>query len=344
MTKENSFCKKTRNSLYIWFRYTIVLQIFKDHARTKESKLQIALAEIPFLRNRLNQFQDGQHDQQVGGAQLAGGAGQTYLHSRRLILQEREMKLRKALSKLENQRSLLRKERLKRKIPSIAVVGYTNAGKTTLIKALTGDSKLEPKDYLFATLDVTAHAGKLPNNMTALFMDTVGFISDIPINLIDAFSATLEDAVIADVIIHVRDISHPDTENQKQNVLQTLSTMLPADKLPNIIEVCNKIDLWSSDISMEETSSIFISATSGRGLLQLRHEIQHRLIQATGQLKKKFKIPNGGPHLSWLYKEATVCGIEPHEDVEYLIVDTVISVSAYSKFKSYFSNSKYKDS
>lgn len=132
---------------------------------------------------------------------------------------------------------------MKSQINSIAVVGYTNAGKTSLIKALTNDSSLFPEDKLFATLDVTSHAGILPRNIKVLYMDTIGFISDIPPTLIASFSAVLEEVLVSDVVVHVRDISHPDTGAQKIAVLKQLAELnLPAKLTDNIVEVCNKID------------------------------------------------------------------------------------------------------
>ncbi|XP_070200265.1 putative GTP-binding protein 6 isoform X2 [Littorina saxatilis] len=326
----------------VFDRYTIVLQIFKDHARTKEAKLQVALAEIPFVRSRLSQIHQGDHDRQVGGASLVGGTGETYIARRRQILQEKELKLRKALQKVKNQRSLLRQNRQRSKIPSVAVVGYTNAGKTTIIKALTGDAELEPKDQLFATLDVTAHAGRLPNNMTVIFMDTVGFISDIPVTLIDAFAATLEDAVLADLVVHVRDISHPDTVAQKENVLHTLRRMLTPKQLSNIIEVCNKADKNQEGSAADVPSkAVVTSAVGGQGMAELRQVIQNAIITTSGQLEKRFRIPMQGPMLAWLYKEATVRSAEPcPSDSEHLLVDVVISDAAYQRFKAAFNSQR----
>ncbi|XP_041350427.1 putative GTP-binding protein 6 [Gigantopelta aegis] len=327
----------------VFDRYTIVLQIFKDHAKSKEAKLQVALAEIPYIRSRLSQIEMGSYDQQTGGVQFAGGTGDTFITVRRQLIQERESKLKRILRDLKNQRGLLRRNRQRKQIPSVAVVGYTNAGKTTVIKALTGDSGLTPRNQLFATLDVTAHAGFLPNRMMAVFIDTVGFISDIPLDLINAFSATLEDAVLADVIVHVRDISHPDSAAQCDDVIRTLKTMLSPTQMANIIEVCNKADLLTCNHANNfHNDSFLVSATSGQGLSDLRNEIQDVLIQSTGQLEKTFRIPMDGEHLSWLYKEATVKSAEPDSDSEHLLVSVVISTAAYARFKSQFSTNREK--
>lgn len=322
----------------VFDRYAIVLQIFKDHARTKEAKLQIALAEIPYIRSRLSQMQDGFQDKQVGGADIVGGTGETFMNRRKFLLQEHEAKLQKALQQVRKQRGIIRQNRQRSQIPTIAVVGYTNAGKTTLIKALTEDSDLEPKDQLFATLDVTAHSGRLPNHMTVIYIDTVGFISDIPVALLDAFAATLEDAILADLVVHVRDISHPDTVAQKQNVEQTLQRMLSAEQLSAMIEVGNKADRQHERSKVEiPPGAIVTSAVTGQGMAELRAALQKAVIQTSGLLEKKFRIPMQGSMLAWLYKEATVKSADAcANDSEHLLVDVVISKASYERFKAAF--------
>ena len=167
---------------------------------------------------------------------------------------------------MASQRDLLRRRRKDLRFQTVAVVGYTNCGKTSLIKALTGDESMSPRDQLFATLDVTVHEAVMPSNLSALFVDTVGFISDIPTNLIASFSATLEDAATADVLIHVRDISNPDHEMQSNNVLGTLRRLgVPENKIDSMITLGNKIDLvapteWKV---MRDRNLIPVSATEG---------------------------------------------------------------------------------
>ncbi|XP_035997425.1 putative GTP-binding protein 6 isoform X2 [Fundulus heteroclitus] len=176
----------------VFDRYSVVLHIFRCNARTKEAKLQISLAEIPLLRSRLkNEMAD--LDQQGGGSRYIGGSGETLYEVQQRLLKERENKIRSALERLRKKRHLLRSQRKHRELPIVSVLGYTNCGKTTLIKALTGDSGLQPRNQLFATLDVTVHAGQLPSHMTVLYVDTIGFLSQLPHQLIDSFSATLED-------------------------------------------------------------------------------------------------------------------------------------------------------
>jgi GTP-binding protein HflX len=172
------------------------------------------------------------------------------------------------LSKLAKQRGMLRRRRKEDlHIPTVAVVGYTNCGKTSLIKALTGKEELTPRNQLFATLDVTVHEGRLPSNMKTLFIDTVGFISDIPTNLIASFSATLEDAAQADLLIHVRDVSNPNHPEQNENVIRTLKSLgVSSELMDNMITLGNKIDLvdpsqWKR--FKNEEGLIPISATEG---------------------------------------------------------------------------------
>ncbi|KAL3841677.1 hypothetical protein ACJMK2_019789 [Sinanodonta woodiana] len=324
----------------VFDRYTVILQVFKHHAKTKEAKLQIALAEVPYIRYRMRQLQEGDVDRQIVSSSDVGG--DTFIQNRHKILHNRERKLEKMLIDLKKQREVNRKGRLK-KIPSIAVVGYTNCGKTTLIKTLTGDANMEPKDQLFATMDVTAHAGVLPNKMRAVFMDTVGFITDLPASLATAFAATLEDTLLADVVVHVRDISHPDTVNQKQRVLETLEKMIPKTQLDTVIEVCNKADLLTHiPQGSDREGDLYVSATTGMGLTALQERIQQRLIANLGLLAKKLRVPMQGPHLCWLYKEGTVWSAYPDKSEENLIIHVLLSESAYEKFKYHFGKVKVK--
>jgi len=199
-------------------RYSVILQIFQKHAQTREAKLQVRLAEIPYLKARLFSDLDLENESKHSKQRR----GREWFDKQRLALNKREKSIKSDLDKVKNQRALLRSSRVRNKIPSVAVIGYTNAGKTSLIKAITGTEKLEPKDELFATLDVTSHPTVLPSQLESVMLDTVGFISDIPTSLIASFNATLEDAALADLLIHVRDVSNPDHLSQNKHVLQTL--------------------------------------------------------------------------------------------------------------------------
>lgn len=326
----------------VYDRYMVVLQIFLEHARTKEAKLQIALAEIPYLRSRLHEIHKGKLEHPSGKAMYVGGSGETFIETRQRLLRERELKIKKALEKVKSKRQLLRQNRIKKEIPTVAVIGYTNAGKTALIKALTGEDKLQPEDKLFATLDVTAHSGALKNHMNVLFIDTIGFISDIPTTLIDSFQATLEDVVQADLLIHVRDISHPDSSAQKQNVINTLMTFdLPDRLLDNMIEVCNKCDLHPGEVADADEDALMVSSLKGTGISSLMDLIEVKVLQSTAKMLKTFHVPNGGEELQWLYKESSVESVEEHRDPELLTIHAVISDSALSKFTAKFGSSYF---
>lgn len=326
--------------LPVYDRYTLVLQIFQTRARTKVAKLQVALAEIPYLRSRLRGTHTGDLGNQTVGFAVKGGIS---YDDRKELLQNRELKLKKTIAKVEGQRAVEKKERKRREIPTVAVVGYTNAGKTSLIKALTGDQGISPRNQLFATLDVTVHGGKLLNHMPVLYVDTVGFISNIPTDLIASFSATLNDMLDADAIIVVNDVSHPDYEWQHETVHQTLKSLsLPPRLSDNIIEIDNKVDLMERNTRKLREGVLQVSSTQGTGLGLLQQKIKEVLLESTGRMQKKLRIPLQGQHLSWLYKEATVEGTHTLEDPESILVDVVITPSSYARFKQQFGKPKLK--
>ncbi|NWX86289.1 Y3725 protein, partial [Nothoprocta ornata] len=323
----------------VFDRYTVVLHIFRCNARTKEAKLQIALAEIPLLRSNLKN-EVSQLDQQRGGSRYIMGSGKTFMETQNRLLKEKELKIRNALEKLRRKRSILRSQRKRREFPIISVMGYTNCGKTTLIKALTGEAGLQPKDQLFATLDITAHAGYLPSHMTVIYVDTIGFLSDLPHNLVESFSATLEEVAYSDLIVHVRDITHPETVLQKASVLSVLKNLnIPSHLLESMVEVHNKVDLIERYKSTEE-NALAISALHGHGLEELKEEIEKRILKTTGKKILTVKINLEGPQLSWLYKQATVQDIEVAPDDGTARVKVIISNSALGKYKKLFPNSK----
>ena len=177
----------------VYDRFMVILKIFQERAQTKEAKLQVELAEIPYLKSRLSE----ENWIYTSATTRMRGAGETPLNIKKRVLAEREAKLKQQLQQVKVDRRVTRVKRKKKALPVVAVVGYTNAGKTTLIKQLTKEESMEPKDQLFATLDSTVHAGKLPCKMKVLFLDTIGFISDLPHELVESFSATLEDVLLA---------------------------------------------------------------------------------------------------------------------------------------------------
>lgn len=180
----------------VFDRFSIVLRIFKERVRTKEAKIQVELAEIPYLRAHLME-EEGHFDQQRGGSGSRGGGGETHLVAAKRNLHQREVHLKQELKNIRLRHHITGVQRTKHHMPIVAIVGYTNAGKTTLIKALTKDVSMHPEDMLFATLDTTMHAGKLPCGLRVLYVDTIGFISDLPHDLVESFSSTLDDVVHA---------------------------------------------------------------------------------------------------------------------------------------------------
>lgn len=186
--------------VHVYDRFGIVLQIFKERAHTKEAKIQVELAEIPYLKMRFFEQleEEGGFSHLRGGTGKMGGGGETSVDVMKQKLNKRQKQLREVLKEIRRKHHLSREQRSKHtSLPVVAIVGYTNAGKTTLIKALTHDQSMEPKDQLFATLDSTVHAGKLPSGLKVLYVDTIGFISDLPHELIESFQTTLEDVVTA---------------------------------------------------------------------------------------------------------------------------------------------------
>lgn len=323
----------------VFDRYSVVLHIFRCNARTKEAKLQISLAEIPLLRSRLKNEMVNL-DQQGGGARYIGGSGETLYEVQQRLLKEREMKIRSALDKLRRKRHLLRSQRKHKEFPVVSVLGYTNCGKTTLIKALTGDSGLQPRNQLFATLDVTVHAGQLPSHMTVLYVDTIGFLSQLPHQLIDSFSATLEDIKLSDLLVHVRDISHPETVNQKANVLNVLKNLQIPDSLMNsMVEVHNKIDL-TENYEASDPKALPVSALKEYGLNDLKRVVEEEILNSTGRHVLDLKVDLSTSQLSWLYKEATVQDVEVIADEGAAVVKVIISSAAYGRYKKLFKNGR----
>ncbi|XP_033821509.1 putative GTP-binding protein 6 [Periophthalmus magnuspinnatus] len=323
----------------VFDRYSIVLHIFRCNAKTKEAKLQISLAEIPLLRSRLKN-EIANLDQQGGGSRYIGGSGETLYEVQHRLLKERELKIRLALDKLRRKRHLLRSQRKHKEFPVVSVLGYTNCGKTTLIKALTGDTGLQPRNQLFATLDVTVHAGQLPSRVTVLYVDTIGFLSQLPHQLIDSFSATLEDIKHSDLLIHVRDISHPETVNQKANVLSVLKNLqIPHTLMNSMVEVHNKIDLIEN-YEATEPKVLAVSALKEQGLTQLKKVVEEEILNTTGKHILSLKVDLSTPQLSWLYKEATVQDVEVIADEGSAVVKVIISNAAYGRYKKLFTDGR----
>lgn len=225
-------------------RTGLILEIFADRARTREGVLQVELAALSYQRTRL--VRAWTHlERQRGGLGFVGGPGETQIEADRRAIDEQMVRLRRQLSKVAKTRDLHRAARRKVPFPVVALVGYTNAGKSTLFNRLTGADVLA-KDMLFATLDPTMRAVTLPTGKQVILSDTVGFISDLPTQLVAAFRATLEEVLEADLVVHVRDIAHSETESQAQNVRSILAELGVREETP-LVELWNKADLLDAD-------------------------------------------------------------------------------------------------
>ena len=316
-------------------RYGLVLQIFHLHARTVEAKLQVSLAEIPYLKHRLNtEYFDEQRSKHSGG-----NLGESVFESRNFALKKMESRIKKKIEKFSLQRQKLRESKQRSVIPTVAIVGYTNCGKTSLIKALTGEENLKPENKLFATLDVTCHSGGLPDNLQCIYIDTVGFLSDIPTKLIASFSATLEDAIQADLVVHVRDLSHPDTVHQDREVMNTLRKLNFKPTDGNIITAANKIDkVRKEDIKVAKSEGLIpISATLNIGLAYLQKEIQKRLISIREMERTVIRIQTGSDVMEWLKVNTTVADINVDEsDPNYCMLSVLWNKQIKGKFEKLF--------
>jgi len=302
-------------------RTGLILEIFGRRARTREGSLQVELAHLAYQKSRL--VRSWTHlERQRGGFGFLGGPGETQIETDRRLISERMVKIEGELDKVKRTRSLHRKTRRDVPYPIVALAGYTNAGKSTLFNRLTRATVLA-EDMLFATLDPTLRILKLPHGSRVLLSDTVGFISDLPPMLVSAFRATLEEVLEADVILHVRDISHEDTEAQSADVEQILGDLGIDASDPRLLEVWNKSDLLDPDQVAalantarrrgEGSRAVVVSALTGHGEETLLGEIEQRL--AKGRPLFEITLDSAdGQGLSWLYEHAEVLERESDEE------------------------------
>ncbi|MBF9232591.1 GTPase HflX [Microvirga alba] len=295
-------------------RTGLILEIFGRRARTKEGTLQVELAHLSYQKGRL--VRSWTHlERQRGGFGFLGGPGETQIEADRRMIQERMTRIERELETVVKTRSLHRASRRRVPYPIVALVGYTNAGKSTLFNRMTAAEVLA-ENMLFATLDPTSRAIDLPHGEKAILSDTVGFISDLPTMLVAAFRATLEDVVEADVLLHVRDVSHGETEAQAGDVAIVLRELgIDPDDTRRIIEVWNKADLLTpedrerlagtSSRTESERRPILISALTGEGLPELLSTIEQHL--STGRLTYEVDVaPENGQGLAWLHENTEI--------------------------------------
>jgi len=321
-------------------RTGLILEIFGARARTHEGRLQVELAALDYQRGRL--VRSWTHlERQRGGFGFLGGPGESQIEIDRRLIGERIIRIKRDLEAVQRTRAVNRVGRKKARLPTIALVGYTNAGKSTLFNRLSGAGVMA-KDLLFATLDPTMRSLKLPNGKSCVISDTVGFVSDLPTHLVAAFRATLEEVIEADLIVHVRDISHPETEQQRADVeavLKELGALEEGGDRP-LIEALNKIDALPIDkleslqtrsaAGAERALQFPISALTGKGVDQLLEAIGDLLGRAG--TAREISVPlSDGATIAWLYRHGEVR--HRHDDGEMALLTVALDAAAAAQFE-----------
>ena len=304
-------------------RTGLILDIFGERAVTREGSLQVELAHLDYQRSRL--VRSWTHlERQRGGFGFLGGPGETQIEADRRLIDDRMVRLKRELEQVRRTRGLHRDARKRTPFPIVALVGYTNAGKSTLFNALTG-ATVHAQDQLFATLDPTMRGLTLPSGRKIILSDTVGFISELPTELVAAFRATLEEVAEADIILHVRDAAHPDSAAQRGDVIAVLGGMVEDRTLDEgwpdrVIEVLNKADLLGGVAHVEPRGdAVVISAITGDGLDRLTAAIDRHLTQAMEQVVYDLPVADGAG-LAWLYAHGEVVGRRDGEEIVSLDV------------------------
>ncbi len=314
-------------------RTGLILEIFGERAATAEGRLQVELAHLDYQSGRL--VRSWTHlERQRGGFGFLGGPGETQIEADRRLIRDRMARLRRELDQVSRTRGLHRERRQRAPWPVIALVGYTNAGKSTLFNRLTG-ADVMAENLLFATLDPTLRQISLPGIDKAILSDTVGFVSDLPTQLVAAFKATLEEVVSADLLIHVRDIAHPDTEAQRTDVEGVLADLGVDDQTPRF-EAWNKLDLLDADereeilgIGAHREGVMTISALTGEGVDSLIAAIAAKLTE--GHRRYHIDLPaTDGASVAWLHAHGEVIG--QHDGDDMVTVEVRLSAEDHARF------------
>ncbi|MBX9796410.1 GTPase HflX [Sphingomonas sp.] len=314
-------------------RTGLILEIFGERAATAEGRLQVELAHLDYQAGRL--VRSWTHlERQRGGFGFLGGPGETQIEADRRLIRDRMARLRRELDQVSRTRGLHRDRRQRAPWPVIALVGYTNAGKSTLFNRLTG-ARVMAENLLFATLDPTLRQINLPGIDKAILSDTVGFVSDLPTQLVAAFRATLEEVVSADILVHVRDLAHPDSEAQRQDVEDVLAELGVAETTPRI-EAWNKLDLLDADArallladAAKRDDAMPISALSGEGVEALLALLSERLTQGHRRYTVALDAADGAG-AAWLHQHGDV--LDHWADGGQMIYDVRLSERDWHRF------------